>query len=477
MIILLIRTALASSFSTKNPVVLIPGLFGSNLYISYDDDVKVPWFCPKKMNDELLWISTKLVLPPFTNCICYLSELQFDNETQRMKNYHNVNITVKDFGRHTSVDYIVKNQIKYKNYDVQKPKSKLSFYDNFGSLIKYFVKNGYELEKNLFVSPYDWRLAPLFVDNFWIDLKNQIESAFKKSNNQKVTLFGYSMGCFMIQQFLASERILKQNKDKTINGRKVYTSIKKENETISREWIDKYIEKVVFLAPSFSGSLKVYDSMQRRFSPLVPFLRTKSVADMTTSTHGIYSHWPNLEIFKGLYVVKAPDGKNYTVEQLRDLVYNYSNINPEFVPIMDISIDLQRNAPVDIGENIPLAIIYNSKVPTTSFLDYKNGWNHDPVRVKNGEGDGTLPSKGIRYICDNWKTENRRLICIDIEKNDAKKFKHGKLPSNPFVLEVIYNMTADNFEEMDKNWWMKTGKTDFYLGNETIDFLINQKEL
>ena len=81
--------------------------------------------------------------------------------------------------------------------------------------------------------------------------------------------------------------------------------------------------------------------MQRRFSPLVPFLRTKSVADMTTSTHGIYSHWPNLEIFKGSFFVRAPDGKNYTVEQLRDLVYNYSNINPEFAPIMDISIELQ----------------------------------------------------------------------------------------------------------------------------------------
>ena len=117
-----------------------------------------------------------------------------------------------------------------------------------------------------------------------------------------------------------------------------------------KDKIDKYIEKVVFLAPSFSGSLKVYDSMQRRVSPLVPFLRTKSVADMTTSTHGIYSHWPNLVILKGLYVVKAPDGKNYTVEQLRDLVVNYSNIDPSHIPIMDYSIDSQRNTPINIGE-------------------------------------------------------------------------------------------------------------------------------
>ncbi|KAK8871332.1 hypothetical protein M9Y10_007052 [Tritrichomonas musculus] len=474
MVFFFLHTLFAISISAKNPVLLVPGLFGSNLYISYDEDVDVPWFCPKKMNDELLWISTKLVLPPFINCITYLSELKFDNETQKLKNYHNVNITVKDFGRHTSVDYIVKNQIKYKNYDVQKPKSKLSFVDNFGSLIKFFVKNGYELGKNLFASPYDWRLAPLFVDDFWIKFRNQIENAYHLSNGQKVTLLGYSMGCFMIQQFLASEKLLKQNKDKMINGRKVYTAIKDENATISQEWIDKYIEKVVFLAPSLSGTLKVYDSMQRRFSPLVPFLRTKSVADMTTSTHGIYSHWPNLEVFKGLYLVRAPDGKNYTVEQLRDLVYNYSNISTEFVPIMDISIDLQRNAPIDIGEKIPLAIIYNSKIPTTSFLDYKNGWNHDPIRILNGKGDGTIPSRGIKYICDNWKAEKRRLICIDIEKDDSGKFKHGKLPSNPVVLDVIYNMTVDNLDGIDKQWWMEIGKSELHLENDKLDLSRNE---
>lgn len=165
------------------------------------------------MNDELLWISTKLVLHPFTNCITYLSQLKFDNETQKLKNYLNDNITVKDFGRHTSIDYIIKNQIKYKNYDVLKPKSKLSFVDNFGSLIKFFVKKGYELEKKLFAIPYDWRLAPLFIDDFWITFRNQIEAAYHLSNDKKVTLFGYSMGCFIIQQFLASKRLLKQNKE------------------------------------------------------------------------------------------------------------------------------------------------------------------------------------------------------------------------------------------------------------------------
>ena len=138
-------------------------------------------------------------------------------------------------------------------------------------------------------------------------------------------------------------------------------------------------------------------------------------------------------------------------------------MNPKHVPIIDISMDIQRSAPIDIGENIPLTIIYNSKVPTTSFLDYKNGWEHDPVRYFDGQGDGTVPVEGIRYACDNWKSDKRRLICIDIEKNDPKHFEHGALSSNPYVLDLVYKAILGNPEKGDHQWWAKTGKSNAAL--------------
>lgn len=64
----------------------------------------------------------------------------------------------------------------------------------------------------------------------------------------------------------------------------------------------------------------------------------------------------------------GPDGKNYTIEELDEVILKYSNIKKSFIPSLNISLDLQRKAPVDIGENIPLAIIYNSGVKTLSFL-------------------------------------------------------------------------------------------------------------
>lgn len=456
---------LVGTISNKKPIVLLPGLYGSNLYVSYNENVKVPWYCPKRMDDELLWIRTKLLLPPFLNCVALLTQVTFDNESKKIHNLPGVNMTVKDFGGRASVDYVIKNQDKFKPYDPHHEKGKLTFFDNFGSMINHFQNNGYEVGKNFLIAPYDWRLAPLFIDDYWINLRNLIEEAYNNSNGQKVTLLGFSMGCFMIQQFLASEKLLKNSQGKTIDGRPVWTSIKDPKVAVSDEWKNKYIEKVVFLAPSFGGSIKAFDGMIRRFSPLVPFYRTEYIADMSTSIPGFYSHWPNLKIFKGLTVVRGPDGQNYTTEQLRDLVFNYSHMRKEYVPIMDIAIDLQREAPIDIGENIPLTIIYNTKIPTTSFLDYKDGWNHDPIRIAEGMGDGSLPARGILYACDHWEHEKRPLVCIDLERNDRKNFKHGALTRQPIVLDLVYNATVGNPVDGDHQWWTKKGKTEINLGH------------
>lgn len=54
-------------------------------------------------------------------------------------------------------------------------------------------------------------------------------------------------------------------------------------------------------------------------------------------------------------------------------------------------------------------------------------------------------------------------ICIDIEKNDPKHFEHGALPSNSYVLDLVYKAILGNPEKGDHQWWTKTGKSDIYL--------------
>ena len=173
------------AIANKKPVVLLPGLYGSNLHVSYGKNVKVPWYCPKKMDDEFLWIRAKFLFPPFINCIALLTQNEFDNDTQKLKSIPGVNISVKNFGGKGSVDYIVKNKGKHKENE---PNGKFTFFDSFDSIINYFEDRGYEVGNDFFIAPYDWRRAPLFVDDYWDKLRHLIEVAYEKSNGQKVTL-------------------------------------------------------------------------------------------------------------------------------------------------------------------------------------------------------------------------------------------------------------------------------------------------
>lgn len=147
----------------------------------------------------------------------------------------------------------------------------------------------------------------------------------------------------------------------------------------------------------------------------------------------------------------GPDGKNYTIEELDEVILKYSNIKKSFIPSLNISLDLQRKAPMDIGENIPLAIIYNSGVKTLSFLHFKDGWNNYPTKYYEGKGDGTLTVDSLLFPCENWSVENRSLVCIDLNKSDEKNFKHSALQSNPLVLDILYNLTSK--DASNENLW------------------------
>lgn len=433
-------------------------MYGTNLYAEYPKGTNVPWYCPKSMDDELLWIRTRFVLPPFLNCIAKLTQARFDNKTGRVSNLPNVTIRVHDFGNERSIDFVIKNQKKYKKiakYHLDDKHNRfLTYFDNMHTIINYFVDHGYQVGQNLTIAPYDWRMAPQYVDDFWPQLRKLIEETYDKNQHQRVTLFGYSMGGMMIQQFLSSDQAYLKYHNKIINGRPILLSVKDPKNIPNLEWKEKYIEKVILLAPSIGGSYKCFDGMILRFSPLIPKIRNRYIADMSTSLPGFHSHFPNFAIFNDTSIVRGPNGTNYSAKQLPDLVRRFSHMNDNHLPIMDRGIDIQREAPLDIG-NIALAIIYNSKLPTLSFLDYTQGWNHDPVKYFEGDGDGTVQAEGPRYACNNWKHENQTLLCIDLEEKNKKLGTHAKLTVNPDVLDLFYNLTTGNFGGHMREWWIQ----------------------
>lgn len=109
-------------------------------------------------------------------------------------------------------------------------------------------------------------------------------------------------------------------------------------------------------------------------------------------------------------------------------------------------------------KKFPLSVIYNSQVNTLSLLQFKEGWDKNPTRVYKKVGDGTIQVEGPKYICNNWKTENRSLLCIDLNNPDESKYVHSALPQNPNVQELLFNLTSKHSDNKKVDWWKRTGK-------------------
>lgn len=152
------------------------------------------------MNDKLLWFSPKMIVPPWINCMHHLHQVTYDPKTYQAHNLPGVEYIIHDFGGISTIDYVAKSKI-----------GNFKYYDCFKSLTDYYLKRDYSVKENFFATPYDWRIGPHFLHDFWIQYRKIIEEAYEKSNGRKVTLLGVSMGCFLIQHFFTADKTFSMN--------------------------------------------------------------------------------------------------------------------------------------------------------------------------------------------------------------------------------------------------------------------------
>lgn len=404
--------------SCFKPVILIPALYGTNLYVTYKN-IKLPWYCPKSMDDELIWLNKKYIVPPLYNCLLQLFPGRYDNTTGKVLNRENVDIKIHDFGGDESVLYVDDGFFGYK------------FFDNYASMIEFYKSKGYQIGKDLLTAPYDWRFAPVAIYEFCPNMKKLVEKAYK-INGEKVTIMGFSCGGYILQRFLSKY--------------------------VSDEWKQKYVEKVVFLVPSFGGTLDPFTVAYTKKMPMLQFVHSHDAELLMEGLPFVHCHYPNPWIYGDIPLIRGPDGKNYTAEKIPEILLSNHRIHPEFQEIMKLGLEFAKGPPTDI--NMPTIIIYNSGYPTHTFIDFKNGWDKDP-EILNGKGDGTIPSNGAEWACSHWDHTNSPVICIDLD-NHEQRFRHQPLSRNPFIHEFIYNLTTDD------EWAKAKGRINVQLPYITI---------
>lgn len=388
----------------------MPGLYGSNLLATYEKGFAKHWYCPKKMETDLFWVSYKFAIPPLYNCLFELMHGYYDPNTDSVTSEPGLTVDVKDFGGDQGISYVDKNGIFGHH-----------FIESFAPMLEYFKKRGYTIKKDIFGAPYDWRLAMAGLEkNFFPKLKGLIEHAYDTNENQRVTILGYSCGGFCIQRFLTT--------------------------FVSQEWKDKYVRKIIFLAPAFGGSGDTLDVAWNQYFPIIPFLSSKSIAKAIETVPAIHALFPNHVVFGDIPIVKGPSGEIIKAKDVPQFLIDHKKVTGNHINTMMKAVQISSQAPGDVG--VPVLMLYNSKHETALTMHFHKGWNEEP-KLENTNGDGTVPSIGPEWACNHWSGD-KSVVCFDF-LNGNKKFDHQGLSTNPYVHEVIFNNTVSD------NWIEKKG--------------------
>ena len=380
----------------QQPVVLVPPFYGTNLWTTYNQ-TNLPWFCPQEENDTLLWVGPKFLLPHRVSCFFNLMTTFLD-ENGKITDWPNTTVSIHDFGGDESTRFAA----HLKTFNI-------SAVVTYARIVDTFKERGWTLKKDLFIAPYDWRVAPTYSEGFFEQLKGLIERAYADNGNEKVVLFGFSLGGFLSQQFMSKY--------------------------VSQQWKNKYIKQAILMAPSFTGTTDNLHNFWIKRTPLMPLIKMDALDLVLESWPVCHVHMPNEFIFANETIIYGPNGEEYKAPDVYNLIMNHHVVRNEFLTMYEKSEKILREEPKDLG--VPTTILYNTAVPTTTKLNFTKGWNKKPKKIK-GRGDGAILGDGLDWACRYWKQTR----CFDF-RNPSKEFHHQPLISNQYVLDVITNITND----------------------------------
>lgn len=351
-----------------SPVILVPGLLGSRLQVRTDKTNRVNIFCSKQSDWQDAWLSIKNLLPIVVDCWLDNVKLELDPNTGFTKSPKGVQSRVPDFGSVESVRFL----------DVRQPK--VTMY--FAALINRYEQLGYTVDKNLLAAPYDFRLAPQELTDYFKQLKALIERAQDESpSRKKVTLVCHSMGCTHLLVFLRSQ---------------------------SSDWRQNRVRKLIAMSSPWGGaikSLKALVSGDQLDLPLVSELKMRKLARTYPSIAFLL---PQGQIFSrtnknraepgGPILIDTPEQK-YRVSDIEQLL-KHLNLTNQLRWYKETT-ELIR--PLEPLPDLQVDCIHSLNVPTPETLlfrnqsDFPNG-NYELIK---GEGDGTVNLESL-MVCNDW---------------------------------------------------------------------------
>nr|CAH8869280.1 unnamed protein product [Trichobilharzia regenti] len=346
-------TVMNKTFGIKYPIILIPGLGGSQAY------------CEPKTNKQAftafsLWFNWFYLLLP--ERLATYFNLKYDPVTYEGHDADECKIDFPGWGETWSVEYL--SQSNYITY--------------FHTIVSELTEDNYYV-RNFTIrgAPYDFRKAPgenmLFVHK----MKDLVEETYKNGMDRPVVLFGHSMGSLYTLNFLKHQ---------------------------TKEWKQKYIKAFVSVAAPLGGAVETLVFITHGSNFGVFFRSTYPYRDVFRTMSSPTTVLPNAKLWsKEEYLIITPSHK-YSAHDYRayfsdaDYPTGYNVLQrseSSFDPLED---------PQDVSE---LYCVYSTGLLTVDQLIYKppglfrSAFPNQTPLLRYGDGDGTVNLRSLQ-VCNKW---------------------------------------------------------------------------
>lgn len=405
-IIFSLLSKFSHSLSYSNPLkpmFLVPGFMGSILRGNIT--AKPYWYCPK-LDDSPVWINDMYIIPPMHNCMIDHIGLRWDNETNQPIAKDGVSIDVVDFGGLSGITSV---DTAFDKFHVVPLLKKLE--DRLFDL-------GYVERETLFGVPNDWRFGIYHPKSYWEQCRLLIEDAYEKNQQQKVVLFGHSMGTAVIQYFLMN-----------------YST---------PEWRHKYIDSIIYIAPSITGSFTAFQVMWTHKIPGLEFLG--EYPETIPKLGGISVHIPNAEVFANKTMYIDENGKQYTGKDLKTILKENGKFDgdPDILKIYQTNEFFTQSIPAPL--DLPCALLYVDGLETVEALDRSKGTDE----FISGMGDQAINAEGPEFLCKKWNT-TYQVDCLRYVSHSSLVSHLSIVWQEETIQFVIDHLMNDNWKVLRKN--------------------------
>lgn len=369
-----------------SPIILMPGLLGSQLEARTHKTHRVNVFCAKNADWQDMWLSLVRLLPLVVDC--WLDNVRLEIDTKPGGWAHEpAGVESRVPGEFGSLDPV-------RHLDERQP----GVTSYMAPLIKRYELLGYTADVNLLAAPYDFRLAPQQLSAYWTQLKQLIERAHTNAGPRassilgvvggaggKVTLVCHSMGCTHALIFLRHQ---------------------------SADWRQAYVRKLVAISSPWAGATKALKALvvgDQLDLPLVSEIKMRRLARTYPSIAYLL---PQPEVFAHTSDADASGGRAPALVETPARAYDASQL-AELLRELNLTKQLEWYEataslikPLKPLPDLHVDCLHSVNVPTpeTLIFDKQSEFPDGKYTLVKGPGDGTVNMVSL-LVCERWASQ------------------------------------------------------------------------